>query len=148
VYLEYTMAKDLNYKAREFASYHEEKELGGEVSKRIILAFTHYKRVDYSLLQTLVLGEVGAAAREAYSFDHRLRRLRELGYIIDCLEKSRDEQGIIIANRYYELTKLGKGALKQVQKDRNRLERMRKQGIPLEERATGRGRTHMIKGDR
>jgi len=131
---------DIDYKSFQFKSYTHQRSLGGQTAKDIILAFTHYRKdteMSYGKLQTIVLIDMGKKAREEKSFDLRLRRLGELGYLIDRVQKERDEDGVIIPTRYYTLTVLGRKTLRDLQRERNRNKLLHKQGI--KSKKTGRG---------
>lgn len=100
----------------------------GETKKKIILAFTKFKEIDYELLQLFVLGVADRSARESSSFDHKLNWLRVNGFIEDVVDKQRDERGVIQASRFYILTEKGKKKLLELQMEKNRHERERKRG--------------------
>jgi len=123
---------DLDYKSYQFRAYKYQKALRGETTKGIILAFTHFRKgteMSYDKLQTIVLIDTGRKARERKSFDLRLRRLGELGYISDRVQKERDEDGVIIPTRYYSLTKLGRSTLLSLQKERKKQRLSHRRGI-------------------
>lgn len=117
----------------------------GETIRAIVLCFATAKHLTYDNIQALVLGEVSREAREEVSFDQRLQKLRDEGYIEDFVEKTRDKNGKIVPYRGYRLTKKGRSFLLKIQKEKNELERLRKLGRPIPKSKKGGDRWTSIK---